>query len=348
MKAKEKGATLIHVDPRFTRTSALCDVYVGIRAGSDIAFLGGLVNYVLSNERWFKEYVLDYTNAATIIEEGFQDTEDLAGLFSGYRRQREDGPIRRQGRPLGLRRLAQRTTDRRNAAAREGARPGTWDSRPGAHGRARALGRRGHDGTEAATAARPDLAASALRVADPQAPLRPLHAGDGVAGVRLHAGGTGPRGGTAVCQLRPRTDQRHRLRRRLDAAHHRRADHPHRRHPATAARQHGPARRRHHGDARPFHHPGLDRHRHPVRSAARLFAAAGRRRRARDARFLRRARRACRPATGPTSASSSSACSRPGTATRPRRRTTSASPGCRASTAIIRNWPTSTAWRRAR
>ena len=64
MKAKEKGATLIHVDPRFTRTSALCDVHVGIRAGSDIAFLGGLVNYVLTHERWFKEYVLAYTNAS--------------------------------------------------------------------------------------------------------------------------------------------------------------------------------------------------------------------------------------------------------------------------------------------
>ncbi len=84
MKAKEKGATLIHVDPRFTRTSAHCDVYVGIRAGSDIAFLGGLVNYVLSNDRWFPEYVLNYTNASTIIQEGFRDTEDLAGLFSGY------------------------------------------------------------------------------------------------------------------------------------------------------------------------------------------------------------------------------------------------------------------------
>ena len=65
MKAKEKGATLIHVDPRFTRTSALCDVHVGIRAGSDIAFLGGLVNYVLSHDRWFKDYVLNYTNAST-------------------------------------------------------------------------------------------------------------------------------------------------------------------------------------------------------------------------------------------------------------------------------------------
>jgi len=84
MKAKEKGATLIHVDPRFTRMSALCDVHVGIRSGSDIAFVGGLVNYVLSNDRWFHEYVLAYTNASTIIEEGFEDAEDLAGLFSGF------------------------------------------------------------------------------------------------------------------------------------------------------------------------------------------------------------------------------------------------------------------------
>jgi formate dehydrogenase major subunit len=91
MKAKEKGATLIHVDPRFTRTSALCDVFVGIRAGSDVAFLGGLINYVLSNDLWFREYVLHYTNAATIIQEGFQDTEDLAGLFSGYQGHGESG-----------------------------------------------------------------------------------------------------------------------------------------------------------------------------------------------------------------------------------------------------------------
>jgi formate dehydrogenase major subunit len=84
MKAKEQGATLIHVDPRFTRTSALCDIFVGIRAGSDVAFLGGLINHVLTHDRWFHEYVLAYTNASTIIQEGFRDTEDLAGLFSGY------------------------------------------------------------------------------------------------------------------------------------------------------------------------------------------------------------------------------------------------------------------------
>jgi formate dehydrogenase major subunit len=75
------------VDPRFSRTSACCDLYVGIRAGADIAFLGGVINYVLTNERWFKEYVLAYTNAATIIEEGFEGAEDLDGLFSGYDRE---------------------------------------------------------------------------------------------------------------------------------------------------------------------------------------------------------------------------------------------------------------------
>jgi formate dehydrogenase major subunit len=86
MKAKEKGATLIHVDPRFSRTSALCDVFVGIRAGTDIAFLGGIIRYVIENDRWFKEYVLAYTNAATIIQDDYRDAEDLEGLFSGFDR----------------------------------------------------------------------------------------------------------------------------------------------------------------------------------------------------------------------------------------------------------------------
>jgi len=84
MKAKERGAKLIHVDPRFTRTSALCDLYVPIRAGTDIAFLGGLINYVLTNERWFREYVLAYTNATTLIEEGFVDADQLGGIFNGF------------------------------------------------------------------------------------------------------------------------------------------------------------------------------------------------------------------------------------------------------------------------
>jgi formate dehydrogenase major subunit len=84
MEAKARGAKLIHVDPRFTRTSALADVYVPIRAGADIAFLGGLINYVLSTEKYFREYVVAYTNAATILTEDFVDTEDLEGVFSGF------------------------------------------------------------------------------------------------------------------------------------------------------------------------------------------------------------------------------------------------------------------------
>ncbi len=89
MKAKvERGAKIIHVDPRFTRTSAVADIYAPIRAGTDIAFLGGLINYVINSRRWneepfFKEFVVNYTNAATIISDDFKDTEDLDGVFSG-------------------------------------------------------------------------------------------------------------------------------------------------------------------------------------------------------------------------------------------------------------------------
>src|SRR5215472_11408847 len=84
MKAKQNGAKLIHIDPRFTRTSAVADIYVPIRAGSDIVFLGGLINWIIQNNKYFAEYVLNYTNAATIINQDFRDTEDLDGLFSGY------------------------------------------------------------------------------------------------------------------------------------------------------------------------------------------------------------------------------------------------------------------------
>ncbi len=84
VEAKSRGAKVIHVDPRFTRTSALADMHVPIRAGSDIAFLGGIVNYILDNGREFREYVTAYTNAGTILREDFKDTEDLDGLFSGW------------------------------------------------------------------------------------------------------------------------------------------------------------------------------------------------------------------------------------------------------------------------
>lgn len=84
VEARERGAKVIHVDPRFSRTSALADLHVPIRPGGDIALLGGLIRDVIENERYFREYVVAYTNAADIIGDEYRDTEDLDGVFSGY------------------------------------------------------------------------------------------------------------------------------------------------------------------------------------------------------------------------------------------------------------------------
>ena len=82
-KARDRGATVIHVDPRYTRTSALADLYAPIRPGTDIAFLGGLINYIINNNKYFKEYLVNYTNAPFLLRSsyGFSD-----GLFSGFDR----------------------------------------------------------------------------------------------------------------------------------------------------------------------------------------------------------------------------------------------------------------------
>src|ERR1051326_472940 len=74
LEARERGAEVIHIDPRFTRTSAMSTKHIGIRAGSDIAFLGGVVNYILEHDRWFHEYVRCYTNARVIVADEFLDT----------------------------------------------------------------------------------------------------------------------------------------------------------------------------------------------------------------------------------------------------------------------------------
>jgi formate dehydrogenase major subunit len=134
MQAKTREnhpCTLIHADPRFTRTSAMADIYAPLRAGSDIVFLGALINYVLEQheplflkapeertgrERFFHDYLVHYTNAATLISKDFKDTEDdqLAGLFSGFDRAEkkynvkkwryegqpaDDGPEEKAGKP---------------------------------------------------------------------------------------------------------------------------------------------------------------------------------------------------------------------------------------------------------
>jgi formate dehydrogenase major subunit len=84
MKAKERGAKFIHVDPRFTRTSAAADIHVPIRSGTNIAFFGGLINYAIQKNLYFRDYVVPYTNASFLIDPAFQTATDLGGLFTGF------------------------------------------------------------------------------------------------------------------------------------------------------------------------------------------------------------------------------------------------------------------------
>jgi formate dehydrogenase major subunit len=82
--ALDKGAKMIVVDPRFTRTAAKAQVYAPLRSGTDIVFLGGMINYVIQNELYHKDYVVNYTNAATLISPDYKGPPELDGLFSGY------------------------------------------------------------------------------------------------------------------------------------------------------------------------------------------------------------------------------------------------------------------------
>ena len=89
IEAREKGAKIIHVDPRFTRTSAMADIWAPLRAGSDIVLLGGLIHYVLENEKDFREYVVNYTNASILLARRLSGTEDLDGIFSGWNAEKQ-------------------------------------------------------------------------------------------------------------------------------------------------------------------------------------------------------------------------------------------------------------------
>ena len=188
MEAKARGATVIHVDPRFSRTSAMADRHVPIRAGSDIAFLGGIINHVLENELYFREYVLAYTNASTIVSEDFADTEDLGGVFSGLDREHRTYDFeawRYQGSDVGA---AAGSRDRPGGNGRQRQRPPPAGPRGGPRRGAR-LGRRGR-----APVARHgrDAAAPPVRVPAAEAAFLPVHAGDGRADLR-HLGGELPR-----------------------------------------------------------------------------------------------------------------------------------------------------------
>src|SRR6266850_5609926 len=79
---RQRNARMIVVDPRFTRTAAVADMFLQIRAGADIAFLGGIIRYAIENQRIAKEYLVNFTNAAFIVKEGFKLPDD--GLYSGF------------------------------------------------------------------------------------------------------------------------------------------------------------------------------------------------------------------------------------------------------------------------
>jgi formate dehydrogenase major subunit len=84
VEAQRRGAVIMHVDPRFTRTSALADIHAPIRSGSDIAFLGGIIRHLLEHDLWFRDFAMAYTNIAYIIEDCYEDPEAHDGLFSGF------------------------------------------------------------------------------------------------------------------------------------------------------------------------------------------------------------------------------------------------------------------------
>ena len=261
MEAKARGAKVIHVDPRFTRTSALADTYVPLRAGTDIAFLGGVINYVL------------------------RERARLPRLRRGLHQRRDD-------RQRGLRATPRTSTGCSPGSTR---RPRTYDpttwqyAGAGGHGRQRT----GQDHADAARDRQRAAARDARRRAsqgDPQRDETLQHPRCVYQILKRHFArytpemveqtcGISPETFLEVCrgldgELRPRAHHRAGLQRRLDPAQRRRAVHPHRRDPPAAARQHGPPRRRHHGAARARQHPGLDRHPDAVQPAARLPADA--------------------------------------------------------------------------
>ena len=288
MEAKARGATVVHVDPHYCRTSALADIFVPLRAGSDIAFLGGVINHVLSHRSDFREYVLAYTNAPTIVGEEFEDA-GADGLSPATTRRSGDTT------PKSWQYEGALSPQRRVSATRKATFP---------RQAAAAAARMGDRARRAD--ARPDARAPRCVWQILKRHYAALHAGDGRARLRRAAGAVRA-GLRALCrELGPRAHDGVRARGRLDAAHDRLAVHPGGLDPATAARQHGPARRRRDGDARARLDPGLERHPDAVRHASRATSRC-RMPTARGPRRLPRRGRA-RGASGATCATTRSAC----------------------------------------
>ena len=144
----------------------MADIWVPLRAGSDIVFLGALIHYVLENGKEFRDYVVPYTNASTILREDFRDTEDLDGLFSGWDRRKSKYD------PESWLYAGTPEKSWRSSAGHAEAGGGHGKDRGG---EARRLGR---------IRVRSDVAASAMCISSFEAALCALHAGDGRACLR--------------------------------------------------------------------------------------------------------------------------------------------------------------------
>ena len=286
MKAKvEHGAKIIHVDPRFTRTSAVADIYAPVRAGSDIAFLGGVIKYVLDSERWnndpfFKTFVVNYTNAATIINDDFKDTEELNGVFSGLLQSKggvNEWPFNGFTNQYdgASWQYARTKVGAQGEAAAATARSGETIVSTGATGTERRAADAGQAAAKVTARARRSTPLVASLVKPPpqrdetlQNPrcvfqivkkhfarytpemvekTHRLPQGNVSQSRRDHSGqfGRGPDDFIRLCRC-------------LDAAHLRRPNHRRLRAAAASARKYRPARRGRHGAARPRLDPGLD------------------------------------------------------------------------------------------
>ena len=295
--------------PRRSRTSTSRS-----GSGSDVVLLGGLINYVLTHDRWFKEYVVAYTNAATLVSPEFRDTEDLGGLFSGF------DPHTGKYDPSTWAYDTGTATPSSGPTSADDPEHHTGEPMEGT-GPAPTAGHIPRD----ETLQNPRTVFQILKRHFSRYTPEMVEQMCGISVAEFEYLATLDRR-----QLRAGADHLLRLRHRLDAAHARRAVHPHRGDPAAAAGQRRPARQRDHGAARARQHPGLHRHPDAVQPAARGTCRCRRwAGTTPSATTSTRSRPRSRRASGPTPRTTRSACSRRGGATPRRPRTTGPTTICR-------------------
>ena len=260
---RTRNAKLIVVDPRFTRTAATSDLFCQIRAGSDIAFLGGVIRYAIENNRIPHDYLVNYTNAAFIVKEGFKLPED--GLYSGFD-------------------AATQTYDRSTWTYEDGNDTGGVTP---AHAAAPAA-----PGTPKPLPPLPPKVAFDLTLQHPRCVYQLLrqqysrYTPEVVEAHHRHSEGPVPESRRPVHvhpqRWRHEESRHHCIRGGLDAAQLRHADHPDGGHAAVAAGERWARGRRRQRPARPLQHSGRDRHGRSVRHLAGLFEGAASNRRKPD------------------------------------------------------------------